>query len=267
MLPRLFGMRYVLQKPAGEGGEGGTGGGGAGAGAGGQGTAGAGAAGGGQQGGAVDDKNPLFKDAYNSGFNAALKFLESYVKPGQLTPEQVQAEIQRLAAEKKKPQYQQQDAETLEKLKQLETENTTLKQQFTQAQVRGAFTQELHAAGVIDAEDTLLAIEARYELRNVNGQQLIFKKGATIPETMNGKEATIRDFVLKYKTEKPHQFRTGGKGLETDISSGADFNVTDDQLRDPNFVKALKATGQWDNVFQKKPVDLKSIRSYMDTMR
>ena len=216
----------------------------------------------------VDDANTDFKKHYNEGFNAALKFFEQYAKPGQLTPEQLQAEIQKLAAEKKKPTYTKQDDDALEKLKNLELENQNLKAEYARSIVRGSLSSELSQAGAIDVEDALLGIESRFEIRKVDGKDLIFRKGATIPETVNGKEATVKDFVLKYKAEKPHLFRQGGAGLETDISAGAgDFNVTDDQLRDPNFVKALKGTGQYDQIFEKKPVDLKRVRAYMETMR
>lgn len=217
---------------------------------------------------AAGDENTKFKEQYNAGFNAALKFIESYVKPGGMTPEQVQAEIVRVASEKKKPSYNQQDSEALERLKNLELENQTLKQAQAQAQIRNAFASELTRAMAIDPEDTLSAIEAKFEIRTVDGRELIYRKGATIPETANGKEATVKDFIAKYKAEKPHHFRQGGSGLETDLADSNNGSlVTESQLRDQNFVKALKGTGQYDLVFEKKPVDMKRIRAYMETMK
>lgn len=242
-----------------EGGAGDEGGGSGGTGGGAQPAAGAGAAG---------DDNTKFKEQYNAGFNAALKFIESYVKPGGMTPEQVQAEIAKLASEKKKPSYNQQDSEALERLKTLELENQTLKQAQAQAQIRNAFASELTRAMAIDPEDTLSAIEAKFEIRTVDGRELIYRKGATIPETANGKEATVKDFIAKYKAEKPHHFRQGGSGLETDLDTGNNGSlVTESQMRDQNFVRALKGTGQYDLVFEKKPVDMKRIRAYMETMK
>ncbi len=78
----------------------------------------------------------------------------------------------------------------------------------------------------------------------------------------------MKDFIAKYKAEKPHHFRQGGSGLETDLADSNNGSlVTESQLRDQNCVKALKGTGQYDLVFEKEPVDMKRIRAYMETMK
>jgi hypothetical protein len=255
---------HTFQTQAGDGGSAGSGAGAGDAGAAGGLGAGAGGAAGGAGAGTVDPTalSAKFSEGYNDGRQKEQRDFAAILKK-EFGVESL-AELKKAFEDKTK-------GGNPDHVKQVETltgQIQTLQQAHETERLNWRVQAAMTGLDAYDPADTAAAILKAYDIHiDETGRETIYKHGTKDLVVLDAKAATVRDLVQSLTKDGTFKWRFksgGGTGVQTGSSTKGNTQFTDEMLKDERFVSALRATGQYYDFVNGKPINEKSVLAIMN---
>lgn len=204
----------------------------------------------------------LMKDV---GAQQARKEIEAIF--GTAETEQLKAYAEKLKGEGSKKTAEQSE-EVLKKIQELENkikEKETAHAQELQKQ-KLIIAMSKHSPSVPDL--ILTHFQNNYEVKTVGGQEVVYKRGADLPEQVDNEIATVDKFFsfMATKSEIAPLFKKATPtGAHVDTSGGyvdeRNTPVTPEQAKDPAFIEAMEASGELTRYYATGKVDMTKIKA------
>lgn len=218
------------------------------------------------------DANALFKAAYERGEAQAQKSFEAWLKQTFGTTDR--AEVEKLA-KKPEPRKHEQDGlphSVLEQIAALQKENEAYKQQIQSIQLGSRLQREVSSAGFKLHNDsvTLKLLTDEYDFREIDGELVAHRKGTDQPVIIENRFATVKSLLTAWSKDASYAFlfSTAQRvGMPQSGQGGRMEKVKDGELANPDFVAALKRSGQFQLALTGQPIDREKVELFMPKAR
>ena len=182
-------------------------------------------------------------------------------------------QLKALAAKTKEPdnKNQQQSDEVVRRIQELE--NTIKeKEELHRTEIqRTRLATELSKYGPKVPDLILQHFQSNYEVRQIDGKDIVYKKGATLPEQVGSEIATVSVFFENMARKSDlsglfNQAQTTGTHVDT---SGANYvdeantPVTPEQMKDNAFLDSVERAGEMTRLISTGRVDMRKVKGYI----
>lgn len=218
------------------------------------------------------DANALFKAAYERGETQAQKAFDTWLKQTFGTADR--SELEKLAKkpDPKKPESDGLPQSVLDQIAALQKENESLKQQIQGSQLNAALHREVSSAGLKLHNDsiTLKLLTDEYDFREINGELIAHRKGTDQPVIIDNRFATVKSLLTSWSKDTNYAFlfATGQRvGMPQSGQGGRMEKLKEGELANPDFVAALKRSGQIHLALTGQPFDRDKVEMFMPKTR
>lgn len=226
-----------------------------------------------QQQGGGQDHSSFYQKARNDERQAQEASQNKWLQDTFGTTDRAEIEQRAKASQGKDKQTNDDVARLTKQVEELTRQNNQIQNTAAEQVQRTSVLAELALTPVQNAQDALGIFLGQYDVREVDGRNVVFNKGSDVPAHFDekGTQLDVKAVLKKWRedpslgkkylfTPQTQQSHVSGQGGQ---AGGNLRKLSPEELSNPVISKAVEQSGQLEQVYAGQPVDMDKLNAYL----